>query len=48
MKNFRVKYALVMYFGRKSNLMSSNKFPKKILYEVRKKKMLTLELYGQN
>ena len=31
LKNLRVKYVLVMYFGRKSNLKLPNKLPRKIL-----------------
>ena len=31
LKNLRVKYALFMYFGRKSNLRLPNKLPRKIL-----------------
>ena len=31
LKNLRVKYVLVMYFGRKSDLRLPNKFPRKIL-----------------
>ena len=31
LKNLRVKYVLVMYFGRKSNLRLPNKLPRKIV-----------------
>ena len=46
MKNLTVKYVLVMYFGRKSNLRSPNKLPRKKLIQGWKKNVVLIILWS--